>query len=56
MVIESFIHLRYMRIGAAAKLAIGVWDFRAYYMAIRWLLRQFYPRRFSSIARKVVWQ
>jgi glycosyltransferase involved in cell wall biosynthesis len=56
MVIQSFIHLRYMRLGAAAKLAIGVWDFRAYDMAIRWLLRQLYPRRFSSIDRKVVWQ
>jgi glycosyltransferase involved in cell wall biosynthesis len=55
-VVEAFAHLRNMRLGAAAKLAIGVWDPRAYTMAIRWLLRQFYPRRFSSIARKVVWQ
>jgi glycosyltransferase involved in cell wall biosynthesis len=56
IVVQSFVHLRSMRLGAAAKLAIGVWDARAYNMAIRWLLRQFYPRRFSSIDRKVVWQ
>jgi hypothetical protein len=56
MVVESFIHLRYMRFGAAARLASGAWDLRAYYMALGWLLRQLYPRRFSSIARKVVWQ
>jgi glycosyltransferase involved in cell wall biosynthesis len=56
MIIQSFTHLRYMRLRAAVGIAIGVWDPRAYSMAIRWLLRQFYPRRFSSIARKVVWE
>jgi glycosyltransferase involved in cell wall biosynthesis len=52
--IQSFIYLRHMRLRAAISTAIGACDPRAYGMAIRWLLRQVYPRRFSSIARKVV--
>jgi glycosyltransferase involved in cell wall biosynthesis len=55
-IIQSFRHLRYMRVRAAASIAIRVFDPRAYSMAILWLLRQFYPRRFSSIVRKVVWK
>jgi glycosyltransferase involved in cell wall biosynthesis len=55
-VVQSFSHLRRMRLRAAASIAIGAWDPRAYGMAIRWLLRQIYPRRFSSIARRVVWE
>jgi hypothetical protein len=38
----------------AVSIASRVWDPYAYGMAIRWLLRQIYPRRFSLIARKVV--
>jgi hypothetical protein len=56
MVIRALNHLRFLRLRKALSGAIGVWDPRAYIMAIRWLLRQFYPRRFSSIARKVIWE
>jgi hypothetical protein len=56
MIIQSFTDVRHMRLRAAIGIAIGVWDPCAYSMAIRWLLRQFYPRRFSSIARKAVWK
>jgi hypothetical protein len=56
LVIGALNHVRCMRFRAALRVAVGVWDPRAYSMAIRWLLRQFYPRRFSSIARKVVWE
>ena len=48
------LYLRYMRLPAAVGIAIGVLDPRAYSMAIRWLLWQFYPRWFSSIARTVI--
>jgi len=54
--IQSFLYLRRMRLGAAISTAGSVCDLRAYSMAIRWLLRQIYPRRFSSINRKVIWE
>jgi glycosyltransferase involved in cell wall biosynthesis len=55
IVIESFTYLRWMNLRAAVNIA-GIWNLRAYGMAIRWLLRQFYPRRYSSISRKTVWK
>jgi glycosyltransferase involved in cell wall biosynthesis len=33
-----------------------VWDPHAYKMAIAWSLRKYYPRRFSSITRTIIWK
>jgi glycosyltransferase involved in cell wall biosynthesis len=41
---------------AAIRVVANIWDPRAYVMAINWLLRQYYPRRFSSIERTTIWR
>jgi glycosyltransferase involved in cell wall biosynthesis len=54
MVTQALANLRGKRFGAAFSLMARVWDPRAYWLALRWLLRQYRPRRFSSIARTVI--
>jgi glycosyltransferase involved in cell wall biosynthesis len=56
LVIRALTHIRKMRLRAAVRVVVHIWDPRAYVMAINWLLRQYYPRRFSSIARTVIWR
>ena len=55
MITRALKHLRKMRLGAGIRLAARVHDASAYRLAIGWLLRQYYPRRFSFVERKVIW-
>jgi hypothetical protein len=56
IITRALTHLRKMRLRAAIRVVARIWDPRAYSMAINWLLRQYYPRRFSSIGRTVIWK
>jgi glycosyltransferase involved in cell wall biosynthesis len=56
LITRAFTYLRRKRIRAAIGVITRVWNPRAYSMALNWLLRQYYPRRFSSIVRKVIWR
>jgi glycosyltransferase involved in cell wall biosynthesis len=53
-VTQALVDLRNRRLGAAAGAIARVWDPRAYWLALRWLLRQYRPRQFSSIARTAI--
>lgn len=54
--VRAFRQLRCMRVVAAIRGLASVWDATAYSMTIRWLLRQYRPRRFSSIFRTTIWR
>jgi glycosyltransferase involved in cell wall biosynthesis len=56
MLIRGLKHLRKLHLWAALRSAAGAHDARAYKLAIDWLLRRYYPRRFSSVARTVIWR
>jgi Glycosyl transferase family 2 len=56
MIVSAFRHLRRMRLWTAIRTAARTHDARAYRLAIDWLLRRYYPRRFSSVARTVIWR
>jgi glycosyltransferase involved in cell wall biosynthesis len=56
MIIRGLINVRKMRTLEAIRLLSQIWDPRAYSLAINWVLRQYYPRRFSSIVRTVIWR
>jgi len=56
MIIRAFSHLRKMRPWAAIRIAARIHDACAYRLAIDWLLRRYYPRRFSSVVRTVIWK
>jgi glycosyltransferase involved in cell wall biosynthesis len=56
MLVRALKQLRYMRLRAAIEGAASVWDAAAYSLAVRWLLRQYRPRRFSSISRTIIWR
>jgi hypothetical protein len=55
-IIRAFTHLRKARFLPAIRIFAHVWNPRAYIMAMRWLMRQYYPRRFSSVGRTVIWR
>ena len=56
MITRALALIRKMRLRGAMRVIAQIWDPRAYTMAINWLLRQYYPRRFSSIVRTVIWR
>jgi hypothetical protein len=56
MIIRALNYLRKMRLWPAMRIATGIHDARAYRLAIDWLLRRYYPRRFSSVVRTVIWR
>jgi glycosyltransferase involved in cell wall biosynthesis len=59
IIIRALNHLRKLRLWPAIRTAARIHDTRdtrAYRLAIDWLLRQYYPRRFSSVARTVIWR
>jgi hypothetical protein len=56
MIIRALNHLRKMRLWPAIRIVACIRDARAYRLAIDWLLRRYYPRRFSSVARTVIWR
>jgi glycosyltransferase involved in cell wall biosynthesis len=55
-IIGALNHLRKRRFWKAVRVFAGIHDICAYRLSLNWLLRQYYPRRFSPIDRKVVWQ
>ena len=55
-IIGALNHLRKRRFWKAVRAFAGIHDICAYRLSLNWLLRQYYPRRFSPIDRKVVWQ
>jgi glycosyltransferase involved in cell wall biosynthesis len=56
MIIRALVHIRRMRLQPAIRLVAHIWNPRAYIMVINWLLRQYFPRRFSSIVRTIIWR
>jgi glycosyltransferase involved in cell wall biosynthesis len=56
MIIRAITYIRSMRFRAAIRVIAHIWGPSAYALAIRWLLRQYYPRRFSSIVRTTIWR
>jgi len=56
MIIRALNHLRKMRLRTAISIAAPVHDACAYRLTINWLLRRYYPRRFSSVVRTVIWR
>jgi hypothetical protein len=55
-IIRALNHLRKLRLWAAIRIAVRIHDARAYRLALDWLLRRYYPRWFSSVARTVIWK
>jgi hypothetical protein len=56
MVTRAFNHIHNLQLWAAIRIVAHIWSPRAYIMAMSWLLRRSYPRRFSSIARTIIWR
>jgi glycosyltransferase involved in cell wall biosynthesis len=56
MIIRALNNLQKMRLCAAMRIVARIHDARAYRLTIDWLLRRYYPRRFSSVARTVIWR
>ena len=56
MIIRALNHLRKMRLWSAIQIVAGIHDASAYRLTINWLLRRYYPRRFSPVVRKVIWK
>ena len=56
MIIHALNHLRKKRLWAAIRTAGNIHDACAYRLTKDWLLRRYYPRRFSSVARTVLWR
>jgi glycosyltransferase involved in cell wall biosynthesis len=56
MLIRALNYLRKMHLWDALGSAARAHDARAYKLALDWLLRRYYPRRFSSVARTVIWR
>jgi hypothetical protein len=54
MIIRALNDLQRMRFWKAIRSIARIHDVRAYKLAIDWLLRRFYPRRFSSVVRTVI--
>jgi glycosyltransferase involved in cell wall biosynthesis len=48
--------IRRVRLQRAVLGFASILDWRADIMALGWVLRQYYPRRFSGIPRKVIWR
>jgi glycosyltransferase involved in cell wall biosynthesis len=56
MIMRALNHLRKMRLWAAIRILARIHDACAYRLTINWMLRQYYPRRFSSVVRTVIWR
>jgi glycosyltransferase involved in cell wall biosynthesis len=54
-IIRALNHLRKMHFWKTMQMIARVHDLCAYRLTIRWLLRQYYPRRFSSVVRTIIW-
>lgn len=56
MIIRALNQLQEMRFWEATRIFAGIHDVCAYRLTINWLLRRYYPRRFSSVGRTVIWR
>jgi hypothetical protein len=56
MIVGAFTYIRNMRFRAAIRAVAHTCGPSAYTLALCWLLRQYYPRRFSSIVRTAIWR
>jgi len=56
MIIRALNQLREIRFREAIRIFAGIHDVCAYRLTIDWLLRRYYPRRFSSVGRTVIWR
>jgi hypothetical protein len=56
MIIRALNQLREIRFREAIRIFAGIHDVYAYRLTIDWLLRRYYPRRFSSVGRTVIWR
>jgi len=56
MIIHALNHLRKMHFWKAVRIIARIHDACAYRLTIAWLLRRYYPRRFSSVVRTVIWK
>jgi glycosyltransferase involved in cell wall biosynthesis len=56
LLVRAITLIRKRRVKYAIYVIRHVWDLHAYKMAIAWILRQYYPRRFSSITRTIIWK
>lgn len=54
--VRALKQLRSMRIEGAIRSAASVRDATSYRLALGWLLRQYRPRRFSSVSRTIIWR
>ena len=54
MIIRALNHLRKMHLWAAIRIAARIHDASACRLSIDWLLRRYYPRRFSSVVRTTI--
>jgi glycosyltransferase involved in cell wall biosynthesis len=56
MIIRALNQLRKMRFWEGIRIIARIHDVCAYRLTINWLLRRYYPRRFSSVVRTVIWR
>jgi hypothetical protein len=56
MIIRALNHLRKMRFWKAIRIIARIHDVCAYRLTIGWVLRRYYPRRFSSVVRTAIWK
>jgi glycosyltransferase involved in cell wall biosynthesis len=56
MIIHALNHLRRMHFWKAVRIIARIHDACAYRLTIAWILRRYYPRRFSSVVRTVIWK
>ena len=56
MIIHALNHLRSMHFWKAVRIIARIHDACAYRLTIAWILRRYYPRRFSSVVRTVIWK
>jgi glycosyltransferase involved in cell wall biosynthesis len=55
-IIRALNHIRRGRLWTAMRIIARIQDVGAYRLSVHWLLRQYYPRRFSSVHRTVIWR
>ena len=56
MIVRALNDLQQMRFWKAIRTIARIHAVRAYKLAIDWFLRRYYPRRFSSVSRTVIWR
>jgi glycosyltransferase involved in cell wall biosynthesis len=55
-IIRALNHIRMGRLWTAMGIIAHIHDLSAYRLSVHWLLRRYYPRRFSSVDRTIIWR